>query len=112
MNDYILCFEIASLPIYVILLIATISRKLTKGRSNNLLMLMLGVSFLAAISDVVAVLFTHRYPLTNMEVRFLEVMNYLYFLARTGINVVYTFYLFSVTRKWYQIRAFWKRYSY
>ncbi len=109
MNDYILCFEIASLPIYVILLIATISRKLTKGRSNNLLMLMLGVSFLAAISDVVAVLFSQRYPLTNMEVRFLEVMNYLYFLARTGINVVYTFYLFSVTRKWYQIRAFWKK---
>ncbi len=109
MSGNILCFGIASIPIYVILIIATISRRLTKGRANKLLILMICVAFGAALTDILGNLLTQRLPVSEVKVALATVIDYFYFLFRDGIIVVYTYYLFSVTRKWYKINAFWKQ---
>ena len=109
MNENILCFEIASLPIFFILIISTIFRGLTKGRSNKLLMGLIVLSFISALSDMIFNLSSRHFPLSDARVRFLDGINFLYFLTRIGMIVVYTYYIFSVTRRWYQIRQIWKK---
>ncbi len=109
MNENILYFEIASLPIFVILIISTIFRGLTKGRSNKLLMGLFVLSFISALSDMIFNLSSQHFPLSDASVRFLDTINFVYFITRIGMIVVYTYYIFSVTRKWYQIKQIWKK---
>ncbi len=109
MNENILCFEIASIPIFFILIVSTVFRGLTKGRSNKLLMGLISLSFISAFSDVVFNLSSQHFPLSEERVRFLDGVNFVYFLTRIGMIVVYTYYIFSVTRKWYQIKQLWKK---
>ncbi|WP_029230830.1 EAL domain-containing protein [Butyrivibrio sp. VCB2006] len=109
MVNNVIYFEIASLPIFVVLMIATITRKMVKGRTNFLLFLIIIFAFVATFSDTVGNVIGKHFPLNEAGVIGITVSNYVYFTARSGMNAVYTYYLFSVTRTWYQIRQFWKR---
>lgn len=109
MADNILYFEIASLPIFVLLLSSTFLRKMTKGKSNVLLTSIIILAFVAALSDTIGNLVGKRLPLNDTGVIAITVANYIYFFARCGMNAAYTYYLFAVTRSWYIIRSFWKR---
>ena len=109
MIDNVITFEIASLPIFVILLIATITRKMVKGRTNFLLFLIIIFAFLAALSDSIGNIIGKRFPLSDGGVFVITAANYVYFAARCGMNAVYTYYIFAVTRTWYLIRKWWIR---
>ncbi len=109
MSENILYYQIASIPIFVILIIATVTKRLTKGRSNKLLLGMILTAFTASVSDLLGNLVATSFPLTDMQVSLIKIINYIYFSSRSGLNLIYTFYIFSVTRNWYRIRAFWKK---
>ena len=109
MSENILYYQIASIPIFIILIIVTLSKKMTKGRSNKLLLVMICTAFTASVSDLLGNLVATSFPLSPLQVKLIAIINYIYFPARSGLNVAYTFYLFSVTRNWYRIRALWKK---
>ena len=109
MSENILYYQIASIPIFVILIIATLSKSMIKGRSNKLLLLIICTAFTAAVSDLFGNLVATSFPLTQLQVKLIAIINYIYFPARSGMNAFYIFYLFSVTRTWYRIKASWKK---
>ena len=109
MSENILYYQISSIPIFIILVIATVSKKMTKGRSNKLLLIIICTAFTASVSDLLGNLVATSFPLNEMQVKLIAIINYIYFPARSGLNVVYTFYLFSVTRTWYLIKSFWAK---
>lgn len=109
MADNVVYFEIASLPIFVILLMATYFRKMYKGRANVLLIVIIELAFTAALFDTIGNLIGKHLPLTKAGVIIITLANYIYFFARCGMNAVYTFYLVAVTRNWYRIKVFWKK---
>lgn len=110
MIQYNLYFEICSIPIYLIMLIATLSRKMIRGRSNYSLNLILISGLLAAISDTTGnYILTKPYPLSDLQVLAVKVLNYIYYFFRSASITLYIFYIYSVTRTWYKIRQIWKR---
>ncbi len=109
MADNIIYFEIASLPIFIILLLATFLRKMVKGRANVLLLAIIAFGFTAAFFDAIGNVVGKYFTINTVGAVVITISNYIYFFARCGMNAIYTFYLFAVTRSWYQIKAFWKK---
>ena len=110
MVNYILYFEIAAMPIYIILLIANLSRKMIKGRTNLFLNLILFAGLVAAASNTLGGYFlTGDYPLSDFEYVAELVLNYIYYVFRSATVTLYIFYIYCVTRTWYQIKELWKR---
>ncbi len=99
-----------SIPVFLVLVIATISRKLTKGRSNRLFLEVLVLSFLAAIADFICNMIDQGSSLSDMDVKLILIFNYVYFFSRHAVNMLYIFYMISVTRTWFKIRGFFRKF--
>ena len=109
MVNHIVSYHIASLPIFLILITATISRRLTKGRTNRILFWIILMSFTAAFSDFLNYVVVQELPLKRWQVIWVDVCNYLYFLSRHSLNMMCIFFIYSVTHTWFRIKALWKR---
>ncbi len=109
MWEKILYLDIAALPIYGIVWYSSIFRKMTKGRSNMLFLVLTMASFITVVSELIAGIFMQRLPIAEEYVPIIKSMEYIYFVMRHSTNVVYTFYFISVTRTWYRIRQIWKQ---
>ena len=102
-------FDIAALPVFIIMITTTVFRKMTRGRSNKLYLMVL---FLALFTDIVEIsekVVFNVAPVTKGMIGFITATNYLYFLLRNGVNACYLFFVVSMTRTWYKIRPFWKK---
>lgn len=108
MANHIVSYHIASLPIFLILITATISRRLTKGRTNRILFWIILMSFTAAFTDFLNYVVVQGYPLKNWQVIWVDVCNYLYFLSRHSLNMLCIFFIYSTTHTWFRISAPWK----
>ncbi len=109
MIDNIVSYEIASLPIYIILFVATISRRLTKGRSNKLLLAIIVFSFIAAAGDFLNYAVVWGYPLEPWKVKWVFYWNYVYFIFRYSLTMLYIYFFYSVSQTWFKIKALWKK---
>lgn len=99
----------ASIPIFLVLTIATISRKLTKGRSNRLFLTILMLSLIASISDFTCSLLSQNTPLSDTQVKLVYIFNYFYFFTRHAVNMLYIYYMYAVSRTWFKIRKFYAK---
>lgn len=109
MANHIVEYHIASLPIFIILIIATLSRRLTKGRTNRILFWIILMSFTAAFSDFLNYVAVQKFPLQQWQVVWVDICNYLYFVSRHSLNMLCIFFIYSTTHTWFKIRAVWKR---
>ncbi len=109
MIDYIVSYEIASIPIFVILIIATVSRRLTKGRSNMLLFAIIIFSLAATVCDLLNYAVVWYYPLEQWKVTWVFLWNYGYFIFRYSLTMLYIFFFYSVSHTWFKIKALWKK---
>lgn len=104
-----LYLDITAIPIYLIIWYTTLYRKMTRGRSNALFLWLTIAGFLTVVSDLAAGLCIYSLPLSDARLRFIKIMDYLYFVTRNGTNAVYVFFVISVTRTWSRIHTFWKK---
>ncbi len=102
-------FELAALPVYLVLFIATIYRRMTRGRTNILFLAVVGSSFIAVIADLFGWINDNAFLSSKIGFGVVVFSVYLYFVMRNGINVAYLFFIFSVTRTWHRLRGFWKK---
>ena len=109
MATHIVSYHIASLPIFLILITATISRRLTKGRTNSILFWIILMSFTSAFSDFLNYVVVQEFPLQHWQVVWVDVCNYIYFLSRHSLNMLCIFFIYSTTHTWFKIRAIWKK---
>lgn len=105
MNYLGLTFIGVSIPIYTVLIVATVSRKLTMGRSNRLFMAVLWLSFFCAVADFTCNLANENGIMTPAAVTVILWFNYLYFFSRNAVNMLFIFYIYSVTGTWFRIRG-------
>ena len=96
MNENIY-FELAAIPLYVVLFVTTIYRRMTKGRSNVLFLLLTFCSLAAVIADLIGTIDDRTILASDFGLAFVKGGEYVYFLTRNGINVLYLLFIFSVT---------------
>ena len=101
--------NLAAIPIYLIILVTTVLRKMTKGRSNALFLWLTGTAFVTVFAELFARFMMYSFPLSDTQLDVIIPAEYLYFVMRHTTNLIYIFFIFSVTRTWYRIRAFWKK---
>ena len=92
--DKLVYLDIASLILIVFLLVSTISRKMTMGRSNKAFLLLIATVMLAAAFNVVAV-YTNATQNPNLDIRQFAHTGYLLFHNLTPL--VYLMYSTTVT---------------
>lgn len=98
--DKIIYFDYCALLIFVILMVSTIFRGMTKGKLNRCFLLMLIVSILAGIADVAAV------TLDNMgagHVAAKYVFHTMYLILHNSVTPLYAIYLIEQTNTGYKI---------
>lgn len=103
--EYIIHFDICSIPIFLIILITVFVRKMTHGIANRLFIALIIVSMVSAVSDLLNVIICSEYPLSDADVFFGNVVNYLYFISRNATIVIYFFFIYAITRTWYRVKS-------
>lgn len=99
--EKVIYYNYCALIIFVILLIATLFQKMTKGRKNHYYLAMLITSIIAIIADVVAV------SLDKMgagHVLGKYVSNSLYLLTHNFISPLYLLFLVARTDTWHRLK--------
>ena len=109
MLERITYMNLAAIPIYLIILVTTVLRKMTKGRSNVLFLWVTGVAFINVFAELFARFSMGTFPLDADTLKVIKAAEYLYFITRHTTNLLYIFFIFSVTRTWYVINTFWKK---
>lgn len=107
--NYNISYEVASIPIFLILIVASISRKLTKGKTNTILLWIIVVSFIAVSVDFISQIINRRLPLDNNGILGVFVCNLIYIPSRHFCNLLYILFFYAATRTWYRIREWWKK---
>ncbi len=107
--DSIIYFDIAAVPIYLIILSTTLYRKMTKGRSNRLFLVILAVTVTAMFFEMLGrAAYIAAIP-DDVRNVWLHVTSYGYFITRHLTNLMYILFIFSTTRTWYRLGALWKK---
>ncbi len=101
--------NMAAIPIYIIIWVTTVFRKMTKGRTNVIFLLLTGTAFLTVLSELFSRFSMNAFPLSETQVKIVKAADYVYFITRNASNLIYIYFIFSVTRTWYRIRALWKK---
>ena len=105
--EKVLYFNICAIPIYLIIIVTTIYRRMTVGRAN---LLYLGVAasaliacLAAFITELIEELAPSGVPLDDTSLIWIVVLEYVYFAARSAISLVYLLFVISMTKSWYKI---------
>ncbi len=94
----IMIFNYCSIPIFLIILCTTFIRKTTKSLPNRLFILIICVSMFSVFVDLLADGYSGSLPLSSAQLAIVTIANYLYFITRNAIALLYLFFLFALTR--------------
>ena len=100
--ERIITFDICSLIILLVLLLSLFLRRLTRGKSNVLYILLVTIVFLSGIFDILRVALPQKLPHTLTSQIQIYVYNYLYFIFRNLSTPVYILFIFSVCGMWHE----------
>ena len=104
-------FDIAALPIFLIIISTAISRGMTKGRSNRLFLVVLASAFMADVSEIIEQFaYVHGFPISPGQILWVKACEYVYFFCRNFTNTWYLLFVFSMTKTWFKVRPLWKRF--
>ncbi len=100
--ERIITFDICSVITLVFLLISLFIRKLTRGKSNVLYIVLITIVFLSGIFDILRIYLPSKLPNNiNSQIQ-IYAYNYLYFLFRNLSTPVYILFIFSVCGMWHE----------
>ncbi|MBQ9384589.1 MAG: EAL domain-containing protein [Ruminiclostridium sp.] len=102
----VLYFDFCSIPIFIIILITVFVRRMTRGISNKMFIMLLILSSLSAISDVIMEYAYRELPISPERMLTAQLSSYLYFICRNASVYLYTFFIFSITGTWYRVKSF------
>ncbi len=105
----VLYFDICALPIFLIILLTVVIRKMTQGITNRLFIMLLVLSAVTTVSDLAMELICRHLPIDGWGVFGASVAMYFYFLTQTLAILVYYFFAFAVTGTWYRVRSLKKQ---
>ena len=103
----VLYFNICAIPIYIIIIITTIYRRMTVGRSNRLYLGVAVCAFTACLaacmSEIVEKTGFATMPPDESTIFWIKFAEYIYFAARNATSLVYLLFVISMTKSWYKI---------
>lgn len=98
--DKIIYFDYCALLIFVLLMVSTVFRGMTKGKLNRCFMLMLVMSFLAGIADIGAVTLDNMGP-GHVTAKYIFHMVYL--ILHNSVTPLYAIYLIEQTNTGHKV---------
>lgn len=98
--EKILYFDYCTIPILIIVLFATLMRKMTKGLANRLFITIIILSCVNTVFDLGMELMT-----ADSQNILLSVCSYGYYALRNGTVVLYALFIFAITRTWYRLQS-------
>lgn len=101
----ILYYDICALPIFLIILITVVIRKMTKGITNMLFISLILITAVTTISDIVMELACRTVPLSGGRIFIASLSMYVYYFTQTFSILGYFFFAFAVTGTWYRVRG-------
>lgn len=96
--EYNLYFEFSSIILLITLITALIVRRVSRGRTNTLFLLLLYSLLFTATVDVIEVF--------SESISIKYILNYLYFIIRNGTPLLYILFLISYIGIWHRLRGF------
>ena len=100
--ERIITFDICSIVTLMVLLLSIFLRKLTRGKSNVLYILLILIVFLSGVFDILRIYLPTRLPHTFSSQIQIYIYNYLYFVFRNLSTPVYILFIFSVCGMWHE----------
>ena len=102
--ERLLYFDVCSLPIFLVILVTVFVRRMTKGHSNRLFIILILISALCAVSDVIMEYACSVTPITGFRMVIAQMATYTYFITRNATIFGYFLFIFAITGTWYRIR--------
>lgn len=100
----IIYFDIASILVLVIIIFSLVVRKMTRGRTNRIFLLLLSTILLATVCDCWGEMYGGWLPL-NESTRFIQNLLFIgYFIFRNLTVPLYLLFLCSVTDTWHILK--------
>ena len=98
----IITFDICSVITLFFLMLSIFLRKLTRGKSNVLYIILISIVFLSGIFDILRNYLPQKLPHTSFSLAQIYLYNYLYFIFRNLSTPVYILFIFSVCGMWHE----------
>lgn len=103
----IVYFDICSIPLFLMILFICYSRKMTKGTTNQLFILLVFFSLISAAADLGMEITSNMAPLSTGGVVLCSVCSYIYLALRNGTLAILLLFLLSLTRTMFLLRKKW-----
>ena len=101
----VLYFDICALPIFFIILLTVIIRKMTQGITNKLFIALVLLSAATTVADLAMELALRSLPADDLRVAIASASMYVYFMTESLAMFGYYLFAFAVTGTWYRIRG-------
>ena len=103
----IIYFDLCALPLFLMILLICFSRKMTKGKANQLFVLVVTVSLFSTVADLGMEIADNMVPLSRTGYIVCTVSTYLYLALRNANNAILLLFLLALTRTTSLIRKRW-----
>ncbi len=100
----VLYFDICAIPLFFIIMLTVIIRKMTQGITNKLFISLILLSAVTTVSDLTMELICRTLPTDGFRVFIASLAMYFYFLSQTLAILGYYFFSYAVTGTWYRVR--------
>ncbi len=108
----VICFDICSIPLFLMILIICHTRRMTKGKANQMFVLVVTVSLISAIADLGMEIPNSMLPMSGTGYFICTLSTYLYLAVRNGNNAILLLFLLMLTRTTSLIRKKWVRFAF
>ena len=102
--DRIAYLDFVAIPIFIVLICAAFIRKMTKGPSNRMFLLLLAISVIVTVCDAVTAVVCTDPPLNDAEIMLVAVCAGIYHVLHTLTGVIYLLFIMAETRTWYWMK--------
>lgn len=99
--DRIAYLDFVAIPIYAIILCATVVRKMTHGTSNKLFISIVVSSMLTAICDAVSGVAASNAPISDVQIAAVTIVTYIYNIFHPLVPILFLLFMMAETRTWY-----------
>ena len=108
----VIYFDICAIPLFLMILIICHTRRMTKGKANQMFVLVVTVSLISAIADLGMEIPNSMLPMSGTGYFICTLSTYLYLAVRNGNNAILLLFLLMLTRTTSLIRKKWVRFAF
>lgn len=104
--DKVIYFNISAIPLYVLIIVTIIYRRMTMGRSNKLFLGVAAAALIACLASCVSGFIEDPGSggmLDDTTLIGVKALQYIYFSSRNAVSLIYLLFVISMTKSWYKI---------